>query len=55
MNLFVCCSDTFLRSLCVVSSLKMDKFPLVTLHARQRLKMGARFSRQKAGVFPPKS
>ena len=28
-------SDSFLRSLCVVSSLKMDKFPLVTLHSRK--------------------
>jgi len=28
-------SDSFLRSLCVVSSMKMDKFPLVTLHSRK--------------------
>ena len=28
-------SDSFLRSLCVVSSLRMDKFPLVTLHSRK--------------------
>jgi len=28
-------SDSFLRSLCVVSSLKMDTFPLVALHARK--------------------
>jgi len=28
-------SDSFLRSLCVVSSLKMDKFPLVSLHSRK--------------------
>merc|ERR1711928_292254 len=28
-------SNSFLRSLCVVSSLKMDKFPLVTLHSRK--------------------
>ena len=28
-------SETFLRSLCVVSSLKMDKFGLYTLHARK--------------------
>jgi len=28
-------SDSFLRSLCVVSSLRMDKFPLITLHARK--------------------
>jgi hypothetical protein len=27
--------DSFLRSLCVVSSLRMDKFPLVTLHSRK--------------------
>jgi len=28
-------SDSFLRSLCVVSSLQMDKFPLLSLHARK--------------------
>lgn len=28
-------SDSFLRSLCVVSSMKIDKFPLVTLHTRK--------------------
>jgi len=27
--------DSFLRSLCVVSSLRMDKFPLVSLHSRK--------------------
>ena len=26
--------DSFLRSLCVVSSLRMDQFPLVSLHSR---------------------
>jgi len=28
-------SDSFLRALCVVSSLRMDKFPLVSLHSRK--------------------
>ena len=28
-------SDSFLRSLCVVSSMKIDKFPLMTLHTRK--------------------
>ena len=28
-------SDSFLWSLCVVSSMKIDKFPLVTLHTRK--------------------
>ena len=28
-------SDSFLRSLCVVSSMKIDKYPLVSLHSRK--------------------
>ena len=35
-----CISDNFLRGLCVVTSLKMDKFGLYTLHARKITNVG---------------